>query len=100
MITMSSSVAEAEPAITPRVACIIGPAATPKEKYLPDLITGDKVGALAMSEPNSGSDVVSMQLKAERKGDKFVLNGSKMWITNGPEADVLVVYAKTDLNAA
>jgi len=53
-----------------------------------------------MSEPNSGSDVVSMQLKAERKGDKFVLNGSKMWITNGPEADVLVVYAKTDLNAA
>ena len=71
-----------------------------KEKYLPDLITGDKVGALAMSEPNSGSDVVSMQLKAERKGDKFVLNGSKMWITNGPEADVLVVYAKTDLNAA
>ena len=53
-----------------------------------------------MSEPNSGSDVVSMQLKAERKGDKFVLNGSKMWITNGPTADVLVVYAKTDLNAA
>lgn len=71
-----------------------------KEKYLPGLISGDKVGALAMSEPNSGSDVVSMQLKAEKKGDKFVLNGSKMWITNGPTADVLVVYAKTDLNAA
>ena len=53
-----------------------------------------------MSEPNSGSDVVSMQLKAEKKGDKYVLNGSKMWITNGPSADLVVVYAKTDLNAA
>ena len=68
-----------------------------KEKYLPDLITGDKVGSLAMSEPNSGSDVVSMQLKAEKKGDKYVLNGSKMWITNGPSADLIIVYAKTDL---
>ena len=70
-----------------------------KEKYLPDLITGDKVGSLAMSEPNSGSDVVSMQMKAEKKGDKYVLNGSKMWITNGPSADVVIVYAKTDINA-
>ena len=68
-------------------------------KYLPKLITGDFVGALAMSEPNSGSDVTSMQLKAEKKGDHYVLNGSKMWITNGPTADVLVVYAKTDTNA-
>lgn len=67
-----------------------------KERYLPDLVAGRKIGALAMSEPNAGSDVVSMQLKAERKGDSFVLNGSKMWITNGPDADVLVVYAKTD----
>ena len=73
--------------------------AAQKEKYLPDLISGDKVGSLAMSEPNSGSDVVSMQLKAEKKGDKYVLNGSKMWITNGPSADLVVVYAKTDLNA-
>ena len=64
------------------------------------MIAGDLVGALAMSEPNSGSDVVSMQLKAEKKGDKYVLNGSKMWITNGPSADVVVVYAKTDLQAA
>lgn len=70
-----------------------------KEKYLPGLISGEKVGSLAMSEPNSGSDVVSMQLKAEKKGDHFVLNGSKMWITNGPSADVVIVYAKTDLNA-
>jgi len=70
-----------------------------KEKYLPDLISGDKVGSLAMSEPNSGSDVVSMQLKAEKKGDKYVLNGSKMWITNGPSADVVIVYAKTDFEA-
>ena len=66
---------------------------------MPDLISGEKVGSLAMSEPGSGSDVVSMQLKAEKKGDKYVLNGSKMWITNGPSADVCVVYAKTDLNA-
>lgn len=70
-----------------------------KEKYLPKLISGEHVGSLAMSEPNSGSDVTSMQLKAEKKGDRYVLNGSKMWITNGPSADVIVVYAKTDLKA-
>ncbi|GEM75101.1 isovaleryl-CoA dehydrogenase [Vibrio sagamiensis] len=70
-----------------------------REKYLPKLIDGTHIGALAMSEPNSGSDVVSMQLKAEDKGDHFVLNGNKMWITNGPDADTLVVYAKTDLHA-
>ena len=70
-----------------------------KLKYLPKLISGEYVGALAMSEPNSGSDVVSMRLRADRKGDRFVLNGNKMWITNGPDADVLVVYAKTDVNA-
>ncbi|MBQ4835583.1 MULTISPECIES: isovaleryl-CoA dehydrogenase [Pseudoalteromonas] len=70
-----------------------------KEKYLPKLISGEHIGALAMSEPNSGSDVVSMKLKAEKKGDKYVLNGNKMWITNGPDADVFVIYAKTDLNA-
>ncbi|XP_074647381.1 isovaleryl-CoA dehydrogenase, mitochondrial-like isoform X1 [Tubulanus polymorphus] len=69
-----------------------------KDKYLPKLISGDYIGALAMSEPNSGSDVVSMKLKAEKKGDYYVLNGSKFWITNGPDADVLVVYAKTDFN--
>ncbi|GAB5387487.1 MAG: isovaleryl-CoA dehydrogenase [Alphaproteobacteria bacterium] len=67
-----------------------------RAKYLPKLISGEHVGALAMSEPGAGSDVVSMKLKAERKGDHFVLNGNKMWITNGPDADVLVVYAKTD----
>ncbi|APG94469.1 isovaleryl-CoA dehydrogenase [Sinorhizobium americanum] len=67
-----------------------------KAKYLPKLISGEHVGALAMSEPGSGSDVVSMKLKAEKRGDRYVLNGSKMWITNGPDADVLVVYAKTD----
>ncbi|KAK7501257.1 hypothetical protein BaRGS_00007382 [Batillaria attramentaria] len=67
-----------------------------KEKYLPKLIKGEAIGALAMSEPNSGSDVVSMRLKAEKKGDYYVLNGNKFWITNGPDADVLVVYAKTD----
>lgn len=67
-----------------------------KQKYLPKLCSGEHVGALAMSEPNSGSDVTSMQLKAEKKGDHYVLNGSKMWITNGPTADVLVVYAKTN----
>ena len=67
-----------------------------KEKYLPKLIAGDHVGALAMSEVHSGSDVISMRLKAEDKGDHYVLNGNKMWITNGPEADVLVVYAKTN----
>jgi isovaleryl-CoA dehydrogenase len=63
--------------------------------YLPKLVTGEHVGALAMSEPNAGSDVVSMRLRAERRGDRYVLNGTKMWITNGPDADVLVVYAKT-----
>jgi len=67
-----------------------------RRKYLPGLISGDHVGALAMSEPNAGSDVVSMKLKAEKKGDRYVLNGSKMWITNGGDADTLVVYAKTD----
>ena len=67
-----------------------------KRKYLPDLISGEHVGALAMSEPGSGSDVVSMKTRAEKKGDRYVLNGSKMWITNGPEANTLVVYAKTD----
>jgi len=67
-----------------------------KQKYLPKLISGEHVGALAMSEPNAGSDVVSMKLKAEKKGDRYVLNGSKMWITNGGDADTLVVYAKTD----
>ena len=67
-----------------------------KSQFLPDLITGAKVGALAMSEHTSGSDVVSMQLRAEKSGDHYVLNGSKMWITNGPDADTLVVYAKTD----
>eukprot|EP00002_Diphylleia_rotans_P039700 TRINITY_DN926_c0_g1_i1.p1 TRINITY_DN926_c0_g1~~TRINITY_DN926_c0_g1_i1.p1 ORF type:complete len:417 (+),score=115.41 TRINITY_DN926_c0_g1_i1:54-1304(+) len=69
-----------------------------KDKYLPKLITGEHVGALAMSEPGSGSDVLSMKLKAEKKGDRYILNGSKMWITNGPDADVLVVYAKTDFS--
>jgi isovaleryl-CoA dehydrogenase len=67
-----------------------------KTRYLPKLIDGTNVGALAMSEPGSGSDVVSMKLKAEKKGDRYILNGNKMWITNGPDADVLVVYAKTD----
>lgn len=70
-----------------------------REKYLPKLIDGTHVGALAMSEPNAGSDVISMQLKAENKGDHFVLNGNKMWITNGPDADVVVLYAKTDVSA-
>jgi isovaleryl-CoA dehydrogenase len=70
-----------------------------KRKYLPKLISGEHVGALAMSEPGSGSDVVSMRLRADRKGNCYVLNGNKMWITNGPDADTLVVYAKTDLNA-
>ena len=73
--------------------------AVQKSKYLPKLISGEHVGALAMSEPNAGSDVVSMKLRADRKGDRFVLNGSKMWITNGGDADTLVVYAKTDVNA-
>ncbi len=70
-----------------------------KRKYLPKLISGEHVGSLAMSEPGAGSDVVSMQLKAEKKGDKYVLNGNKMWITNGPIADILIVYAKTDMAA-
>src|SRR5262252_1353960 len=67
-----------------------------KRRYLPKLVSGEHVGALAMSEPGAGSDVVSMRTRAERKGDRFVLTGSKMWITNGPEAETLVVYAKTD----
>jgi len=70
-----------------------------KNRYLPKLISGENVGALAMSEPGAGSDVVSMKLKAEKKGDRYILNGNKMWITNGPDADTLVVYAKTDVNA-
>lgn len=70
-----------------------------KKHYLPRLISGDHVGALAMSEPGSGSDVVSMQLKAEKRNDRFILNGNKYWITNGPDADTLVVYAKTDMDA-
>ncbi|MAL42142.1 MULTISPECIES: isovaleryl-CoA dehydrogenase [Thalassospira] len=70
-----------------------------KAKYLPKLISGEHIGALAMSEPGAGSDVVSMKLRAEKKGDRFILNGNKMWITNGPDADTLVVYAKTDLDA-
>jgi len=70
-----------------------------KKKYLPKLVSGEHVGALAMSEPGAGSDVVSMRLRADRRGDCFVLNGNKMWITNGPDADTLVVYAKTDNTA-
>ena len=70
-----------------------------KSRYLEKLITGEHVGALAMSEPGAGSDVVGMRLKAEKKGDRYVLNGNKMWITNGPDADVYVIYAKTDPNA-
>ena len=70
-----------------------------KAKYLPKLISGEHIGALAMSEPGAGSDVVSMKLRAEKKGDRYVLNGSKMWITNGPDADTLVVYAKTEPDA-
>ncbi|KAJ3336487.1 hypothetical protein HDU91_001764, partial [Kappamyces sp. JEL0680] len=70
-----------------------------KKKYLPNLISGQAIGALAMSEAGSGSDVVSMKLRAEKKGDRYILNGTKFWITNGPDAHVLVVYAKTDPNA-
>ncbi|MGD9953705.1 MAG: acyl-CoA dehydrogenase family protein, partial [Burkholderiales bacterium] len=66
-----------------------------KKQYLPRLVSGEHVGALAMSEPGAGSDVVGMRLRAERRGDRYVLNGNKMWITNGPDADVLVIYAKT-----
>src|SRR2546425_6176191 len=67
-----------------------------KKRYLPRLVSGEHVGALAMSEPGAGSDVVGMKLKAERRGDRYLLNGNKMWITNGPDADVLVVYGKTE----
>jgi isovaleryl-CoA dehydrogenase len=74
--------------------------AAQKAKYLPKLVSGEHVGALAMSEPGAGSDVVGMKLRADRKGDRYVLNGNKMWITNGPDADTLVVYAKTDMAAA
>jgi isovaleryl-CoA dehydrogenase len=70
-----------------------------KRRYLPKLISGEHVGALAMSETGAGSDVVSMRLRADRRGDRYVLNGTKMWITNGPNADVLVIYAKTDPDA-
>jgi len=70
-----------------------------KQKYLPKLCTGEHIGALAMSEPNAGSDVVSMRLSAVRKNDTYVLNGNKMWITNGPDAHTFVIYAKTDMNA-
>ena len=70
-----------------------------KQKYLPRLCSGEHVGALAMSEPGAGSDVVSMKLKAEKKGDRYILNGNKMWITNGPDADTYVIYAKTDPNS-
>ncbi|MGE6607612.1 isovaleryl-CoA dehydrogenase [Halomonas sp. NPDC076908] len=77
----------------------INASAEQKAKYLPKLMSGDHVGALAMSEPGAGSDVVSMQLRAKRDGDRYILNGNKMWITNGPDADVLVVYAKTDPEA-
>ena len=70
-----------------------------KAKYLPKLMTGEHVGSLAMSEPGAGSDVVSMKLRAEKRNDRYILNGTKMWITNGPDAETLVVYAKTDLDA-
>ncbi|GFD71161.1 isovaleryl-CoA dehydrogenase [Tenacibaculum sp. KUL113] len=70
-----------------------------REKYLPKLVSGEHIGALAMSEPNAGSDVVSMKLKAEKRGDKYILNGNKMWITNGPDAHTFVIYAKTDPNS-
>jgi len=73
--------------------------AAQKQRYLPKLVSGEHVGALAMSEPGAGSDVVSMRLRADRRGDAYILNGNKMWITNGPDADTLVVYAKTDPQA-
>ena len=69
-----------------------------KEKFLPDLISGNKVGSLAMSEVGAGSDVVSMKLNAEKRNDRFILNGNKMWITNGPDAETLIVYAKSSQN--
>ncbi|MCC2604272.1 isovaleryl-CoA dehydrogenase [Planctobacterium marinum] len=72
--------------------------AAQKEKYLPKLVSGEHIGALAMSEPNAGSDVVSMKLRADKKGDRYILNGNKMWITNGPDASTFVIYAKTDVN--
>src|SRR6266705_2124880 len=74
--------------------------AAQKQRYLPKLTSGEHVGALAISEPNAGSDVAAMRTRAEKKGDRFVLNGNKMWITNGPHADTLVVYARTDPDAA
>jgi isovaleryl-CoA dehydrogenase len=70
-----------------------------KQRYLPKLISGEHIGALAMSEPGAGSDVIGMQMKARKQGDRYVLNGTKMWITNGPDADLIVVYAKTDPQA-
>ncbi|MES0881711.1 isovaleryl-CoA dehydrogenase [Roseibium sp. SCP14] len=70
-----------------------------KKRYLEKLVTGEHLGALAMSEPGAGSDVVSMKLRAEKKGDRYILNGSKMWITNGPSADTMIIYAKTDPDA-
>jgi isovaleryl-CoA dehydrogenase len=72
---------------------------TQKQVYLPRLISGEYIGALAMSEPNAGSDIVSMKMTAHKKGDHYILNGTKMWITNGPDADIIVVYAKTDTTA-
>ena len=72
--------------------------AAQKAKYLPKLISGEHIGALAMSEPNAGSDVGSMKLRADKQGDRYVLNGSKTWITNGPDANTYVIYAKTDLD--
>ncbi|MGX9080335.1 acyl-CoA dehydrogenase family protein, partial [Klebsiella pneumoniae] len=70
-----------------------------KQRFLPGLCSGALVGALAMSEPGAGSDVVSMKLRADKRGDRYVLNGNKMWITNGPDAHTYVIYAKTDINA-
>lgn len=70
-----------------------------RAKYLPKLVSGEHIGALAMSEPNAGSDVVSMKLRADKKGDRYILNGNKMWITNGPDAHTFVIYAKTDTSA-
>ena len=70
-----------------------------KQKYLPKLCSGEHIGALAMSEPNAGSDVVSMKLSATQQGDKYLLNGNKMWITNGPDAHTYIIYAKTDTSA-
>ena len=70
-----------------------------KEKYLPKLVSGEHIGALAMSEPGAGSDVVGMKLRADKKGDRYILNGNKMWITNGPDANTYVIYAKTDTSA-